>query len=77
MHGAGQVMTYGVAIVGISMPWMRKTYDRHSDHENHADESAKKSGCHEAIEFGLGTIESACSPPSIPEILAESLCSRY
>ena len=52
MHGAGQVMTHGVAIVGISMPRMRKTYDWHSDHENQADENARKSGCHEAIDFG-------------------------
>lgn len=70
-------MTYGVAIVGIAMPRMRKTHDRHSDHENQAEESAKKSGCHEAIEFGLGTIKTACYPPNIPEILAESLGSRY
>jgi hypothetical protein len=70
-------MNHGVAIVGISMPRMRKTNDRHSDHENQAEESAKKSGCHEAIGFGLKTIETAFSPPSIPKILAELICSRY
>ena len=77
MHGAGQVMPYRVAIVSVSMSRMSQTYDGHGDHENQAQERAKKGSYHEAKKFGLGMIETACSPPSSPTILAEWLHFRY
>ena len=77
MHGAGQVMAYRVAIVRVSMSRMSQTYDRHGANENQAKKRAKKGSGHEAKKFGLGMIETACSPPSSTPILAESLHFRY